>query len=861
MGQFDALVYKQWILTKRQRVSFCCQIFTPMFSLGLIFAIQYIVQNTDIAPPDAAPLPGADPNGLIPAYVHLGYIANSGTKKLVPGLPYLNTNPYRILVYSVLDKMAAKVDSILKEYIPLVESDHDGVKYPQFNLSNFENTKQCNEVLISKLNSARAVPTDRLQNFQGIPDGMVMFNQSDTDATGMNIHLQTNNIVGNHFHRRNGISFIVLNVTNAKNKPLSFTTPTEGYTSTMTYLNNKYIYSRCPPDKDKVSILSIVSPTTSVSSVTAFIDQGITSLSIIFFPIALAMGFPLLLYSLVLESEEKILTILKINGLETRIYWVSIYLFYFVLFTVTTTTFSVLGWIFLDITFFTKLPGMIITLFFMAWNVSQISFGIFLSTLITSSIYANLVGYLTSVLLILALSGISFSVFANPSMLPVGFYLLPHSAFVRFFYSVSFDCVVGNCPAGITSMTAETTRAFWALWVATIFYSVLAYCVKKFKLVEYFTSKVAPAEETTAGTTSRQSISGDFPNGVSIDNNVTTNLLESEETNKDFSDVRARAAKYAVLSEHLTKVYPNGKKALVDFSIKIKKDKIFGLLGPNGAGKTTFLSILTGSLEKSSGVVYFEGEEVVYGERRDAKIGFCPQFDILWPSLNVAEHFRFHTMFKGYKPEEGLEAYVKGLVKSVDLVNDSHKLATQLSGGMRRRVSLGNAVSGNPTVIFLDEPSSGLDPVRRREFWDLIKKVGVGKAVVLTTHLMEEADVLSDEIGIMTAGELRAVGTPNFLKEKYCDGLKMQIVLTSLENSKKVTHFLTEKFTTCLKTWEFDRAITFTLNDTAGQRGSAMLKVFEAARELQQQGLLEDWSVTRGSLEEVFLEVIHLPSK
>lgn len=89
----------------------------------------------------------------------------------------------------------------------------------------------------------------------------------------------------------------------------------------------------------------------------------------------------------------------------------------------------------------------------------------------------------------------------------------------------------------------------------------------------------------------------------------------------------------------------------------------------------------------------------------------------------------------------------------------------------------------------------------------------------------------------------------------------MQIVLTKLENNNKVTQFLTEKFTTCLKTWEFDRAVTFTLNDSAAQKGSAMLKVFEAARELQRQGLLEDWSVTRGSLEEIFLEVIHLPSK
>ena len=857
MGQFDALLFKQWILTKRQRVSFCCQIFTPMFSLGLIFAIQYIVQNTDIAPPDAAPFPGADPNGLIPAYVHLGYRANSN------GLfefAYKNDNRYRILVYSGLEKLNQSVEAVLSENVPVTQDiDPDtGVLYPKFNRSSYSDTQQCNEVLISHLRSARSIPNSDLQNYQGIPDGMLMFNDSDF-TKGMNIHLQTNNVVGHQLHRRNGISYIVLAAKNSKNRSFAFTTPTEGYTSTLNYMNNKFMRSKCPQDKLKGSILSIVSPTTSVSSVNAFIDQGITSLSIVFFPIALAMGFPLLLYSLVLESEEKILTILKINGLQTRTYWTSIYLFYFALFTVTTTIFSVLGWIFLDITFFTKLSGVIITCFFIAWNISQISFGIFLSTLISSSIYANLVGYLTSVLLILALSGISFSVFANPSPLPVGFYILPHSAFVRFFYSVSFDCVNDKCPKGIFSMSRESTISFWMLWVASLVYSVLAFVVKKYRLVEYFTSQPAAEEPTTGVKTPRQSVTGDISSGVlSID--VTTNLLDHQDSGKE-TPSNLDADKYAVLAANLTKVYPNGKKALVDFSIKIKKDKIFGLLGPNGAGKTTFLSILTGALEKTSGLIYFEGEQVVYGERRDAKIGFCPQFDILWPSLNVIEHFQFYTKFKDYQPPEGLETYIAKMVANVDLTKDSHKLATQLSGGMRRRVSLGNAVSGNPTVIFLDEPSSGLDPVRRREFWDLIKKVGVGKAVVLTTHLMEEADTLSDEIGIMTAGELRAIGTPNFLKEKYGNGLKMQIVVTKLEVQQQVTQLLSERFSTCAKTWEFDRAVTYTLNDTAGQPGSAMLKVFEIARQLQSQGLLEDWSVTRGSLEEVFLRVIHLPAK
>jgi ABC-type multidrug transport system ATPase subunit len=314
--------------------------------------------------------------------------------------------------------------------------------------------------------------------------------------------------------------------------------------------------------------------------------------------------------------------------------------------------------------------------------------------------------------------------------------------------------------------------------------------------------------------------------------------------------INKRDDRYVILAQHLCKTYPNGKEALRDFSIRIRRDKIFALLGPNGAGKTTFLSILTGALQKTSGHVYFEGEEVVFGERTDAKIGFCPQFDVLWPSLTVDEHFIFFTKFKDFHPSS-MPQYIDGLVNSLHLGRDRQKKAIELSGGMRRRVSLGNAVSGEPRVIFLDEPSSGLDPVRRREFWELIRKVGVGRAVVLTTHLMEEADVLSDEIGIMLSGELKTIGTANYLKDKYGGGMKMQIVLTSLDAKEKVLNILSSVFSSVEVTWEFDKTLTLTVSD----KEQRMRKTFAIARDLQNEGLIQDWSLSNGSLEEVFLTV------
>ena len=117
------------------------------------------------------------------------------------------------------------------------------------------------------------------------------------------------------------------------------------------------------------------------------------------------------------------------------------------------------------------------------------------------------------------------------------------------------------------------------------------------------------------------------------------------------------------------------------------------------------------------------------------------------------------------------------MIQETDLELDYKKNASQLSGGMKRRLSLSMALTGSPKIIFLDEPSSGLDPVKRRHFWTLIKKVTDGKAVLLTTHLMEEADTLCDEISIIATGKMRCYGNSISLKQEFTTGIKLQIVL------------------------------------------------------------------------------------
>ena len=841
MGQLDALIYKQWILTKRQHVSFYCQILTPLFSILLLWAVIYTVKNTDLTDsltPSINTNRTFDPEGVIPTYIYPGFIANKYTHGSIP--LFNNWNPYRVFRYGMSDKniTSAVNDTLLS---PMAQADYvyENYSYTMFNYSRYASGVDANRVLIDDIEAGMSVNI-KLHEFDlTIPDGVLLFNKY-TNNTGMDVNMQVNNLLKYTYHRSNGITIFLMakNLTNPHPRDsMAFMVPTEGYIGTMTYLNNKFLKKQTR--RNAPTIYSLISMTVDSTAIFGFLDSGIAAICATFIPVALSMGFPLMLYSLVLEKEEKIIGLLQINGLSNRNYWISIYIFYFGLFSVTTTIFSVLGWVFVDSTFFTHVNKFILTIFFVSWNLSQIGFSIFLSILIDTSIYANLIGYLLAVLMTLGFAGTSIAVFSSPSTMPYYFYIIPQCSYVRWFYSIIFDCFSETkCPTGIFDMKGDTRTSFWSLMLSVPMYILLCYLVNNFKM--------------SGKRQSAKKANGDgYTDASRLDVGGLLDDKQSKTVETGIDNIDARDHRYTILSRRLCKIYDNGKVALNDFDIKIPKGKIFGLLGPNGAGKTTFLSILTGALDKTSGEVYFEGKEVVFGERNDARIGFCPQFDILWPSLTVVEHIQFFTKFKNFKPDN-MTKYADSLIESIGLSKDKSKRADQLSGGMRRRVSLCNAVTGDPSVIFLDEPSSGLDPIRRREFWELIKKIGVGKAVVLTTHLMEEADVLSDEIGIMMNGEVKAVGTPLALKQKYSSGTKIQLVLESLDAKGDVLVSLRKSFHTLEVTWQFDKTLTINL----GSGSDKFRPVFETASRLNSQGLITDWSIMQGSLEEVFLTVV-----
>ncbi|KAJ8499332.1 hypothetical protein OPV22_009884 [Ensete ventricosum] len=233
---------------------------------------------------------------------------------------------------------------------------------------------------------------------------------------------------------------------------------------------------------------------------------------------------------------------------------------------------------------------------------------------------------------------------------------------------------------------------------------------------------------------------------------------------------------------NLHKVYMTreGKHCAVNsLELTLYENQILALLGHNGAGKSTTISMLAGLLPPTSGDALVFGKNITTDMDEIRKmLGVCPQNDILFPELTVKEHMEIFGILKGVD-DDCLEQKVLQMIDEVGLMDKVNTIVGALSGGMKRKLSLGIALIGNSKVIILDEPTSGMDPYSMRSTWQLIKKIKKGRIVLLTTHSMDEADVLGDRIAIMANGCLRCCGSSLFLKHRYGVGYTLTIVQTS----------------------------------------------------------------------------------
>ncbi|WCJ33447.1 ATP-binding cassette sub-family A member 2 [Euphorbia peplus] len=320
---------------------------------------------------------------------------------------------------------------------------------------------------------------------------------------------------------------------------------------------------------------------------------------------------------------------------------------------------------------------------------------------------------------------------------------------------------------------------------------------------------------------------------------------------------------------NLHKVYnaKGGNSAAVNsLKLTLYENQILALLGHNGAGKSTTISMLVGLLAPTSGDALMFGKNILtdMDEIRNV-LGVCPQHDILFPELTVREHLEMFALLKGVE-EETMETIVTDMVDEVGLADKVNTPVSSLSGGMKRKLSLGIALIGNSKVIILDEPTSGMDPYSMRLTWQLIKKIKKGRIILLTTHSMDEADELGDRIAIMANGSLKCCGSSLFLKHQYGVGYTLTLV-KSAPTASVAADIVYRHIPSALCVSEVGTEISFKLPMASSLSFERMFREIEscmtrsvstsdASRNEEEIPLgIESYGISVTTLEEVFLRV------
>ncbi len=295
----------------------------------------------------------------------------------------------------------------------------------------------------------------------------------------------------------------------------------------------------------------------------------------------------------------------------------------------------------------------------------------------------------------------------------------------------------------------------------------------------------------------------------------------------------------------LSKTYESGHHALKNINLDIYEGEILALLGPNGAGKTTLISIICGIVSASSGSITVAGHDIVGGYRTTRElIGLVPQeltlgaFDTVWNTVN------FSRGLFGKKPDTD---YIEQLLRDLSLYDKKDNELRELSGGMKRRVLIAKALSHQPRILFLDEPTAGVDVELRKDMWNLVRGLREsGVTIILTTHYIEEAEEIADRVGVINNGELLLVDQKQALMQKLG---KKQLILEMKQPIESIPESLV-KYN--LEISADGIHLTYTYETHASRTGITAL-----LQNLNEAGLaMRDLKTSQSSLEEIFVKLV-----
>ncbi|XP_058833503.1 phospholipid-transporting ATPase ABCA1-like isoform X2 [Topomyia yanbarensis] len=521
-----------------------------------------------------------------------------------------------------------------------------------------------------------------------------------------------------------------------------------------------------------------------------FMEDNFPSSLTTFLPISVMLAFIYpcisIVKSVLFEKEKQIKEAMKIMGLNNWVLWSSWFVKCLILIVISVSTVV----LFLKVPWYTTPNVSVLThsdwgviwLFFFIYGIAIITFSFMLSTLFSK---ANSGGAVAAIIWFLA--------FAPYAVMDQDYSNL--SAAEKLAASLLLNTAIGFGLRLIGVYEGLTLGMQWSslfhesevdnINLGSIMLMLLADAVI-YMLITLYVEKVFPGDfglaEPWYFPVSKRYWCGDI-------REKDTTITDPIPLNKNVEDdPKGRPSRIQIRS--LCKIYSNKRVAVEGLTFDMFEGHITALLGHNGAGKTTTMSMLAGMKRPSSGTAVIWGYDIRYDmEKIRSSLGYCPQHNILFDRLTVKEHLYFYGRLKGLSKIQ-VNYEINRYIKALELVDKTNVRASSLSGGMQRKLCVGIALCAGSKVVLCDEPTSGMDPAARRALWDLLIAEKARRTMILSTHFMDEADMLGDRIAIMAEGKLKAVGSSFFLKKKFGVGYRLVCVKSPNCDVDAVTELL-----------------------------------------------------------------------
>ncbi|KAN0022030.1 hypothetical protein ACTFIU_004184 [Dictyostelium citrinum] len=583
----------------------------------------------------------------------------------------------------------------------------------------------------------------------------------------------------------------------------------------------------------------------------------------IFITAAIFVGLFTTITNMVMEKESKILEAMKIMGLHSLPYYVSIAISS--CYTIIPSTVIVIAVLKGSQLIWTT-QWYILTITLILFSLSLILLAFILSKFFNRSKFAGLVCFL--IVLVMAGLGIAVNHINVSTSVKLIFCLLSPVAISLANYSMAMkDLELVKIVNPDWSIIVSENQIIGMLILDVVLYATLVWYIDNIISGEFGQSKPFYFFLTKSYWFKKSSNNSLFDSSQTIESPLNSRKKHlaygsgsgGDSDNKDFEFNEVHSSKATIQIRKLRKEFKTGdgkRVAVDDLSIDMYQDRIHCFLGPNGSGKSTTIGMLTGLITCTSGSALINGFDI--NENIDLirkNIGVVLQQDIIWDNLTVLEHLIFYAQLKGYSNLKEAKSEAKKMGIDVGLELKLHSKAGTLSGGQKRKLCLGIAFIGpNSNILFLDEVSSGLDPLSRSEVQDFIISKKKGKTIILSTHYMDEADLLGDTISIIAHGKLKCNGSPLFLKNRFGVGYLLTITKKSgqLFNKDSVLE-LTHQY---IKQAHILSDAGTELSIRLPMESLPMFsQYFKHLEDCKDQLLIDSYGISISTLEEVFLKI------